>query len=63
MRRPSRRTLLAGVAAVLVPLPALAQTATKEKIAAALANLEEFTRLVIDKKARTGALDRHRPSR
>jgi CubicO group peptidase (beta-lactamase class C family) len=50
MRRPSRRTLLAGVAAVLVPLPALAQTATKEKIAAALPKLEEFTRQVIDRK-------------
>jgi CubicO group peptidase (beta-lactamase class C family) len=50
MRRPSRRTLLAGVAAVLVPLPALAQTATKEKVAAALPKLEEFTRQVIDRK-------------
>jgi CubicO group peptidase (beta-lactamase class C family) len=50
MRRPSRRTLLAGIAAVLVPLPALAQTATKEKIAAALLKLEEFTRQVIDRK-------------
>ena len=50
MRRASRRTLLAGVAAVLVPLPALAQTATKEKVAAALPKLEEFTRQVIDRK-------------
>ena len=50
MRRPSRRTLLAGVAAVLVPLPALAQTATKEKVADALPKLEEFVRQVIDKK-------------
>ena len=50
MRRPSRRTLLAGVATMLVPLPALAQTATKEKVAAALPKLEEFTRQVIDRK-------------
>ena len=50
MRRPSRRTLLAGVAAMLVPLPALAQTATKEKVAAALPKLEEFARQVIDRK-------------
>jgi CubicO group peptidase (beta-lactamase class C family) len=50
MRRPSRRTLLAGVAAVLVPLPALAQTVTKEKVVAALPKLEEFTRQVIDRK-------------
>jgi CubicO group peptidase (beta-lactamase class C family) len=50
MRGQSRRTLLAGVAAVLVPLPALAQTATKEKVVAALPKLEEFTRQVIDKK-------------
>jgi CubicO group peptidase (beta-lactamase class C family) len=50
MRRPSRRTLLAGVAAVLVPLPALAQDATQEKVAAALPKLEEFARQVIDKK-------------
>jgi CubicO group peptidase (beta-lactamase class C family) len=50
MRRPSRRALLAGVAAVLVPLPALAQTAAKEKVTAALPKLEEFARLVIDKK-------------
>jgi Beta-lactamase len=50
MRRQSRRTLLAGVAAVLVPLPALAQIATKEKVAAALPKLKEFAQLVIDKK-------------
>ena len=45
-----RRTLLAGIAALLVPLPALAQTATKEKVAAALPKLEEFARQVVDKK-------------
>ena len=50
MRRPSRRTLLAGVATMLVPLPALAQTAIKEKVAAALPKLEEFARQVIDRK-------------
>jgi CubicO group peptidase (beta-lactamase class C family) len=45
-----RRTLLAAVAALPVPLPALAQTATKEKVAAALPKLNEFARQIIDKK-------------
>jgi CubicO group peptidase (beta-lactamase class C family) len=45
-----RRTLLAGVAALLVPLPALAQTATKEKVAAALPKLREFARQIVDKQ-------------
>lgn len=50
MRRPSRRTFLAGAAAVLVPSPALAQAATKEKVAAALPRLEAFVRQITDKK-------------
>jgi CubicO group peptidase (beta-lactamase class C family) len=50
MRRQSRRTLFAGIAAVLVPLPAPAQIATKEKVAAALPKLDEFVRQIIDKK-------------
>ena len=50
MRRPFRRTLLRSVAAMLVPLPARAQTATKEKVDAALPKLEEFTRQIIDRK-------------
>ncbi|TAJ84671.1 serine hydrolase [Reyranella sp.] len=60
MRKSSRRTLLAGAAAVLaaplaplVPLassPVLAQTATREKVAAALPKLEAFARQIIDKK-------------
>ena len=50
MRKPSRRTLLAGVAAVLVSPPVLAQTATKQKVAAALPKLEAFARQVIDRK-------------
>jgi len=36
----TRRTLLVGAAALLVPLPAFAQTATQEKVAAALAKLK-----------------------
>ena len=39
-----------GVAGLLVPLSALGQTATKEKVAAALPKLEEFARQVIDRK-------------
>ncbi len=50
MRKPSRRTLLAGVTAALVAPPVMAQTATKEKVAAALAKLEPFARQVIDRK-------------
>jgi CubicO group peptidase (beta-lactamase class C family) len=45
-----RRTLLAGTVALLVPLPAPAQTATKEKVAAALPKLKEFVRQIVDKK-------------
>jgi CubicO group peptidase (beta-lactamase class C family) len=45
-----RRTLLAGAAALLVPRPTLAQTATKEKVVAALPKLKEFARQTIDKK-------------
>src|SRR4029453_4026132 len=44
-----RRALLA-CAALLVPLPALAQTATKEKVAAALPKLKEFARQIVDRK-------------
>src|SRR6187551_2022546 len=40
MRRPSRRTLLAGVAAALVSPPILAQTVTRQKVTAALPRLE-----------------------
>ena len=51
MPRPLfRRTLLGSAAALLGPLPALAQTATKEKVAAALPKLKEFTQQIIDKK-------------
>ena len=42
--------LLAGIAALLVPLPALAQTATKEKVAAALPKLREFARQIVDRQ-------------
>ena len=42
--------LLAGISALLVPLPALAQTATKEKVAAALPKLKEFARQIVDKQ-------------
>ena len=42
--------VLAGTAALLVPGPALAQTATKEKVAAALPKLREFARQIIDKR-------------
>ena len=45
-----RRTFLAGTAALLVPLPALAQTATKEKVAAALPKLREFAQQITDKR-------------
>jgi CubicO group peptidase (beta-lactamase class C family) len=45
----SRRTLLTGVAALLSPLPALAQTATREKITAALPKLRELARHITDK--------------
>jgi CubicO group peptidase (beta-lactamase class C family) len=46
----TRRTLLVGAAALLVPLPAFAQTATQEKVAAALPKLNEFARQVRDRK-------------
>ena len=45
-----RRTFLAGTAALLVPPPARAQTATKEKVAAALPKLKEFARQIVDKQ-------------
>jgi CubicO group peptidase (beta-lactamase class C family) len=54
MRKPSRRALLAGVAAALAsPLVASsvrAQAVTKEKVAAALPKLEAFARQMIEKK-------------
>ncbi|MCA0249971.1 MAG: serine hydrolase [Proteobacteria bacterium] len=58
MRKPSRRTLLAGVAATLAsplvaPLivsPLRAETATKEKVAAALPKLEALAQQIVDKK-------------
>jgi CubicO group peptidase (beta-lactamase class C family) len=45
-----RRALLAGVATLFVPLPALAQTATREKVVAALPKLKELARQIVDKK-------------
>jgi CubicO group peptidase (beta-lactamase class C family) len=45
-----RRMFLAGTAALLVPPPALAQTATREKVAAALPKLKEFARQITDKR-------------
>jgi CubicO group peptidase (beta-lactamase class C family) len=49
-RSIARRALLAGISALLAPLPALAQTATKEKVAAALPRLREFARQIVDKR-------------
>ena len=48
-RSIGRRTFLAGTL-LLAPLPALAQVATKEKVAAALPKLKEFARQIVDKK-------------
>lgn len=45
-----RRTFLAGAAALLVPRPTLAQTATKQKVAEALPKLKELVRQVVDRK-------------
>ena len=45
-----RRTFFAGIAALSVPLPALAQTATAEKVAAALPKLKEFARQITDQQ-------------
>jgi CubicO group peptidase (beta-lactamase class C family) len=45
-----RRMLLAGIAGTLAPLPVLGQTATKEKIAAALPKLRELARQIVDKQ-------------
>ena len=45
-----RRKFLAGTAALLVPLPTLAQTATREKVAAALPKLKAFARQIVDRK-------------
>lgn len=50
MMPPARRTFLAGAAALLVPLPARAQSATKEKVAAALPKLRDFARQMVDRK-------------
>ncbi|CAN5442292.1 serine hydrolase [soil metagenome] len=50
IRKPSRRTLLAGVAAALASPPILAQSATRQKIAAALPRIETFARQVVDRK-------------
>lgn len=58
MRKPTRRTLLAGGAALLAaPLvpsliasPARAEAATREKVAAAVPKLEAFARQVVEKK-------------
>ncbi len=62
MRKPSRRTLLAGVAATLasplvaplVSSPVRAQSATKEKVAAALPKLEALARQIVEKKLMPG---------
>ena len=45
-----RRTLLAGLSALLVPLPARAQTATRENVAAALPRLKDFVRQIVAKE-------------
>lgn len=50
MRRPSRRTVLAGVAAALASPPILAQGAARQKIAAALPSIEAFARQIVDRK-------------
>jgi CubicO group peptidase (beta-lactamase class C family) len=49
-RSASRRMLLAGTAALLAPLPVFAETATKEKVMAALPKLKDFARQIVDKK-------------
>src|SRR5512139_2019246 len=45
-----RRTVLASISAAFVPLPGLAQTATREKVAAALPKLKEFVRQIVDRE-------------
>jgi CubicO group peptidase (beta-lactamase class C family) len=45
-----RRMLVAGIAASCVPLPAFAETATKEKVAAAVPRLKEFAAQIADRK-------------
>lgn len=45
-----RRTLLAGISSMLVPLPTLAQMAAREKLAAALPKIRELARQVVDRK-------------
>ncbi|MCW5737652.1 MAG: serine hydrolase [Enhydrobacter sp.] len=50
MRRPSRRTVLAGVAAALASPAVLAQGAARQKIAAALPRFETFVRQLIERK-------------
>jgi CubicO group peptidase (beta-lactamase class C family) len=46
----SRRALLAGAATLLVPISPFAQTATKERVVAALPKLKDLVRQIIDKK-------------
>ena len=50
MRKPSRRTVLAGVAAALASPPILAQGAARQKIAAALPRIDAFARQIVDRK-------------
>ena len=63
MRNPSRRTLLAGVAAMLAAPPVLAQTATKQKVAAALPRIEDVRAAGHRQEARARTVDRRRSSR
>lgn len=53
-RSIGRRTLFAGAPLLLVPLPAFAQTATREKVAAALPKLKEFARQIVAKQVVPG---------
>ena len=50
MRNPSRRALVGGIAAAFVAAPVRAETATREKVAAALPRLEAFVRQVVERK-------------
>ena len=49
-RSIGRRTVFAGASALLVPLTAVAQTVTREKVAAALPTLKEFARQIVGKE-------------
>lgn len=49
-RSIDRRTVLAGISALLVPRPSLAQTAAGEKIGAALSRIKELARQIVDNK-------------